>query len=159
MPTEKQMKNLKQGKRFKAGDEQTKKAAQKGGISSGKSRMKRKTAREILSAIMSADLPKTKATDQLLKRYGLDDGGDTSALSVILHALTIKAAAGDVKAAAFIIDMLGESAENKLAEARLNLEKRRLKFYEDELKQHTEKGDMPIIVNIRPDIDKCAGDD
>ena len=154
MPTEKQLQNLKSGKQFKPGDDQTKKAAKNGGVSSGKSRRKRKTVRQLLDEIMSADLPRTKSTDQLLRRYGMNNEDDTSALSVILHALIIKAVEGDVKAASFIIDILGESAENEVAIARLNFEKERLRYYEKELNARFNKGDMPTIVNIRPEIIK-----
>lgn len=155
MATKKQMENLRTGKPFKAGAAETMRAAKSGGEASGAARRKRKAARQALSAMLAEDLPKTATTKQLIKQYGLEKSCDTSAQTVILTGMLIKAAAGDTRAAQFVFDLLGESADAKRADARLKLDKQRLDFMRDELdEKRNGGGELPIIIdNRRPDME------
>ena len=145
------MANLDLGRRFRTGDEATKAAARRGGRRSGEARRQRRAIQADLERILCDPLPDTKGTAGLIKRLGLAAEDHTAQLAM-LTSMVIKAAAGDVKAARFCVDVLGESAEAQRAETRLKLDQERLALAEAEFSAKIDQGGLPIIINIRPDM-------
>ena len=139
--------NLEKGRRFQTEDKATIEAGRRGGVASGASRRKRKAAKRAVEEIFAEGLPKSEQTDELLQSYGLS--GDEDAQTVILFGLSLRAARGDVKAAEFLFALIGEGAEAKRDEARLKLDRERLKLLRQDIDRKSgrlDDGELPVIV-------------
>ena len=87
-------------------DEQ-KKIARMGGIASGAARRERKTASEIAKAIAELRIKDPKLL-QRLEREGIKKSDRTYLTTLILSMYTKAIAKGDVNAAKFIVELLGD---------------------------------------------------
>lgn len=152
---------MKKGRRFRAEDEATIEAARRGGVASGQARRKRKAAKRAVEEIFAEGLPQSEQTDELLKGYGL--AGDEDAQTVILIGLSLRAARGDVRAAEFLFGLIGEGAEAKRDEARLKVDRERLKLLREDMNRKAgrpfDDEDLPILVlDRRPAAGNPQGD-
>lgn len=84
--------------------EQAKINGQKGGVASGEARREEKRMREALEFVLNSPVEESKRV------YG----EETTQLMLGMHALARKMQMGDVKAAEFIRDLIGEKPETKI---------------------------------------------
>lgn len=77
---------------------------QKGGVASGEARREEKRMREALEFVLNSPVEESKRV------YG----EETTQLMLGMHALARKMQMGDVKAAEFIRDLIGEKPETKI---------------------------------------------
>ncbi len=101
-------------------DERTKdeqrRIAQQGGIASGKARRKKRTMKEAAQLILK--LPANEKQMKLLKSYGIEEK-DCTNLMVIMAKAVQMASNGNLKAAEFVRDTLGENPKYKIYEKKL----------------------------------------
>ena len=90
--------------------------ARKGGIESGKARRRKRTMKEAAQIILKAPVSAEKA--ELLKKHGIAEQDCTNLMLIMVKAVQM-AADGDLKAAAFVRDILGENPQYKIYEKRL----------------------------------------
>lgn len=108
------------------------KNGKKGGVASGAARRRRKTMRQTLNALLGAGLDVSeqefveKVTPRLLA-LGIDVE-DATYQDVMLSGILLKAIRGDVRAAEFIRDTVGESPALEIRKKELNLRKEELKL-------------------------------
>lgn len=107
-------KNLKpQNKRPK---NEQREIARQGGIASGKARRQKRTMKEAAKLILS--LPVNSEQAALLAQYGIEEKDRTNITLIIAKAVQM-AANGNLKAAEFVRDIIGESPKMQLLEKRL----------------------------------------
>ena len=97
-------------------EDEQRKIAQKGGSASGKARRRKKTMKEAAQIILRA--PATAEQAELLKKYGIEEE-DCTNLMVIMGRAVQMAADGNLKAAEFVRDTLGENPKYSIYEKRL----------------------------------------
>ena len=90
-------------------EDEQREIARKGGIESGKARRRKRTMKEAAQIILKAPVNDEQA--KLLKKYGIAEQDCTKAVQM--------AADGDLKAAEFVRDILGENPQYKIYEKRL----------------------------------------
>lgn len=100
--------------------------ARKGGKASAKARQKKRTAQEAARFLLNMPAPDTAA--DLIRQYGIADADQTNMIVLIARMIQL-AQSGDIKAAQFVIDLLGESLKNVIYEKRLELLKVQSGFY------------------------------
>lgn len=98
--------------------EEQREIASKGGKASGKARLRKRTMREAVNLIMNA--PATPLQKDLLLQYGIDER-DCTLMTVMMVKMVLMATEGDIKAAEFVRDTLGENPRFKLYEKRIEL--------------------------------------
>lgn len=153
--------NLEKGRRFRSEDEATKTAAQRGGVKSGETRRRRKTARKALNEILADTMPESEEAAEVLRRYGLDD--DVSMQTVILFGLCFQAAKGNVKAAEAVFRLSEDDSETKQAAERLKLEKERVDLLRRDIDRKAGvilDSDLPVLILDRrpkPDDSESNG--
>jgi hypothetical protein len=86
----------KRGNQFKTGEEQAK-IARKGGIASGKSKRAAKSMAQLAEMIAKAPISSTKTKSQL-KKMGIEATDDLTNQAVVVAAVYMAAASGDIKA-------------------------------------------------------------
>lgn len=153
--TDRRLENLKKGRTFQSGEKATIEAGRRGGVASGEAKRKRKAAKRAVEEIFAESLPRSEGTDELLQSYGLS--GDEDAQTVVLYGLALRAARGDVRAAEFLFGLIGEGTEAKRDEARLKLDRERLKILREDLNRKAgrlDDGDMPVIILDRRPVEK-----
>jgi len=97
-------------------EEEQREIAQKGGIASGKARRRKRTMKEAAELILKA--PANAEQAELLKKYGIPEQDCTNLLVIMAKAVQM-ASEGNLKAAEFIRDTLGENPQYKIYEKRL----------------------------------------
>ena len=90
--------------------------AKKGGIESGKVRRRKRTMKEAAQIILKA--PANAEQAELLKKYGIAEQDCTNLMLIMAKAVQM-AADGNLKAAEFVRDVLGENPQYKIYEKRL----------------------------------------
>lgn len=90
--------------------------ARQGGIASGKARRRKRTMKEAAKLILS--LPVNGEQAVLLAQYGIEEKDRTNTTLIIAKAVQM-AANGNLKAAEFVRDIIGESPKMQLLEKRL----------------------------------------
>mgnify|MGYP006926039534 CR=1 FL=1 len=90
--------------------------ARQGGIASGKARRRKRTMKEAAKLILS--LPANGEQAVLLAQYGIEEKDRTNITLIIAKAVQM-AANGNIKAAEFVRDIIGESPKMQLLEKRL----------------------------------------
>lgn len=90
--------------------------AKKGGIESGKVRRRKRTMKEAAQIILKA--PANAEQTELLKKYGIAEQ-DCTKLMVLMAKFVQLAEEGNLKAAEFVRDVLGENPQYKIYEKRL----------------------------------------
>lgn len=109
--------------------EEVREIARKGGVNSGAARRRKKTMKN--SAKMLMDMPASKAIKQKLKMLGIDEEDATYQMGIIV-AMLQEALGGDVKAAQFMRELIGEDPKQ-------DLQKKELKLRQDEFKYKKEQ--------------------
>lgn len=92
--------------------EQLRDRARKGGIASAKAKKERKMIKEQLELLLSLPI-KDKNLKAELKKMGVDTENVDNQMAMVI-AMWQKAIKGDVSAATFIRDTLGEKPDNKV---------------------------------------------
>lgn len=90
--------------------------ASKGGKASGKARRRKRTMKDAAQLILQ--LPVRAEQAALLQKYGIPENDCTNLMLIMAKAVQM-AADGDLKAAEFIRDTLGENPQYKIYEKRL----------------------------------------
>ena len=116
--------NLK-GKGFDSrSTDEVREIARKGGVNSGASRRKKRTMKSGAKLLM--DMPASKAVTQKMKLLGIDEEDATYQMGIMV-AMLQEALAGNVKAAQFIRELVGEDPKQEM-------QKKELKLKQDEFK-------------------------
>lgn len=97
----------------------------KGGKNSGASRRRKKTMKS--GAKMLMDMPASKAITQKMKLLGIDEEDATYQMGVLV-AMLQEALDGNVKAAQFFREMIGEDPKQELAKKQLKLQQDEFKY-------------------------------
>ena len=97
-------------------EEEQREIARKGGIESGKARRRKRTMKEAAQIILNA--PANAEQAELSKKYGIAEQDCTNLMLIMAKAVQM-AADGDLKAAEFVRDILGENPQYKIYEKRL----------------------------------------
>ncbi len=140
--------NLKKGQatRFRSGEEAARNG-QKGGIASGASRRRKKTMQQTVTALLGAGLDAGESEFVDIVRPRLLALGvnveDATYQDVLLAGIMLKAMKGDVRAAEFIRDTVGENPSLVLKKKELQLRKNELKFKQEQAAEQT-KGTQTI---------------
>lgn len=92
--------------------EERKELQRKGGINSGKARRERKAMREQAELLLSLPIKKQKTKDKI-KELGIK-GDDLTNQMALIVSMYHKALSGDVSAASWIRDLVGENPINKI---------------------------------------------
>ncbi len=103
--------------RERAEDEQ-REIARKGGIASGKARRRKRTMAEALQLITNTPVNAEQA--EILRKYGFAEQDCTYLMLMMIKAVQM-ASEGNLKAAEFVRDTLGESPQYKINEKRLQV--------------------------------------
>lgn len=90
--------------------------ARQGGIASGKARRRKRTMKEAAKLILG--LPVNGEQTVLLAQYGIEEKDRTNITLIMAKAVQM-AANGNLKAAEFVRDIIGESPKMQLLEKRL----------------------------------------
>lgn len=104
MRTDKQLDNLKRGKRFQSDDKATKDSGRRGGIASGESKRKQKTMKEMLDYLLEKEVV-NKST-----------GEKVTSLEAMMSAIVRKAISGHVESCKFVRSTIGQDPITKIQE-------------------------------------------
>lgn len=96
------------GKGYRS-EEEERASQRKGGVNSGVTRRKKKAMREAARLLLSMDVTKKDVKDKI-RNYGIEDKDIDNQMAVMV-AMLIQATRGNVKAAEFICDTMGENPE------------------------------------------------
>lgn len=98
--------------------EEQREIARKGGVASGKARRRKRTMKEAAQIILNA--PATAEQADILQKYGIAKQDCTQLMLIMAKAVQM-ASEGNLKAAEFVRDTLGENPQYKIYEKRLEL--------------------------------------
>lgn len=98
--------------------EEQREIAKKGGIASGKVRRRKRTMKEAAQLILNGKPP--EQFNAILEEYGVEERDCTNLMLVMIKAAQM-AANGNLKAAEFLRDTIGENPKYKLYQKRLEL--------------------------------------
>lgn len=96
--------------------EEQREIARKGGVASGKARRRKRTMKEAAQIILNA--PANAEQCELLQKYGIARQDCTQLMLIMVKAVQM-ASDGNLKAAEFVRDILGENPQYKIYEKRL----------------------------------------
>ena len=119
--------NLKKGEatQFRSGEEAARNGG-KGGVASGASRRRKKSMKAALKTML--DMPVTsKELQQKMRLLGVPDGDSTYQMAVMVAMLN-QAMKGNVKAAYFCRDTIGESPSDQIRREELKLSKAKFEY-------------------------------
>ena len=120
-------KNLKKGKatQFHSGEEAARNG-KKGGIASGESKRRKRSMREAAKLLMGMAVTNEKM-QKVLENFDLTEEDMTNEMAIVA-SITMKAWAGNVEAAKFLRETLGESPTVKLREKDLELRREQFEY-------------------------------
>lgn len=98
--------------------EEQREIARKGGVASGKARRRKRTMAEALQLITNTPVNTEQA--KILQKYGFAEQDCTYLMLMMIKAVQM-ASEGNLKAAEFVRDTLGESPQYKINEKRLQV--------------------------------------
>lgn len=137
--------NLKRGKatQFQDGEEAARNG-HKGGVASGASRRRRKAMKQAVNTLLGAGLDTSEGEfldiiKPRLQALGIDVD-DATYQDVLLAGIMLKAMKGDVRAAEFIRDTVGENPALAIRKQELQLRKSELKFRQEQATKKAESG-------------------
>ena len=140
--------NLKKGKatQFQSGEEAAK-SGQKGGVASGASRRRRKAMKQAVNTLLGAGLDTSEGEfleiiRPRLMALGINEE-DATFQDVLLAGIMLKAMKGDVRAAEFIRDTVGENHTLAIRKQELQLRKKELQLKEEQAKKAESDADKP----------------
>ena len=90
-------------------EEEAREKGRRGGIKSGESRRRKRDMRKAAQLLMGLDIKSPKLQEQV-KGYGLEDE-DVNNQMAVLVSMFVQATKGNVRAAEFIRDTMGENPE------------------------------------------------
>lgn len=131
--------------------EEAKARGHNGGIASGIARRRKRDMRSAVKLLLDMPVKFQSVSDQM-KNLGFDDDDLTNQMSIII-SMYKEAMSGNVRAAEFLRDTVGDDAIGQERRERLNMEKERLRMEKERLAMQSGKVDgdgLPTIVNIRP---------
>ena len=95
--------------------EEAKKNGRKGGIASGKARRERKALKETLEELLAMPIKDGRADDiEKIKSIAGIKGKNITMQEAIMVAMLNKAAKGDVRAAEYVRDTIGQKPDNNM---------------------------------------------
>lgn len=98
--------------------EEQREIARKGGVASGKARRRKRTMAEALQLITNTPVNAEQA--EILRKYGFAEQDCTYLMLMMIKAVQM-ASEGNLKAAEFVRDTLGENPQYKINEKRLQV--------------------------------------
>lgn len=105
--------------------EEARENGRKGGIASGKARREKREFKEILETIMDMNIKSGRGADvENIKSIADVSGKNIKVKDAIALAMVQKAAKGDIRAAEWVRDMLGEKPSDKQREAEFDHKKK-----------------------------------
>lgn len=99
-------------------EDEQREIARKGGVASGKARRRKRTMAEALQLITNSPVNAEQA--KILQKYGFAERDCTYLMLMMMKAVQM-ASEGNLKAAEFVRDTLGESPQYKINEKRLQV--------------------------------------
>lgn len=99
-------------------EDEQREIARKGGVASGKARRRKRTMAEALQLITNTPVNAEQA--EILRKYGFAERDCTYLMLMMMKAVQM-ASEGNLKAAEFVRDTLGESPQYKINEKRLQV--------------------------------------
>lgn len=127
--------NLK-GKGFDSrSTDEVREIARKGGVNSGASRRKKRTMKSGAKLLM--DMPASKAVTQKMKLLGIAEEDATYQMGIIVSMLQ-EALAGNVKAAQFLRELVGEDPKQEMQKKELKLKQDEFKYKKEQDAKATE---------------------
>jgi len=135
--------NLKKGKatQFQSGEEAAR-SGQKGGVACGASRRRRRAMKKAVDILLGAGLDTGEGEFlEIVKPRLLALGihvEDATYQDVLLAGIMLKAMKGDVRAAEFIRDTVGENPALAIRKQELQLRKNELKFKQEQMTKKAE---------------------
>lgn len=134
--------------------EEARKRGTNGGIKSGVVRRRKKAFKEAAQMLLDMPVAFPNVKEQL-KNLGIENDDLTNQMAIVVSMFK-EAMAGNVKAAALFVDIVGTGAAGLEREERLKIEKQRLALEKKKFQFQQEGGlasgdGMPTIVNVRPD--------
>ena len=95
--------------------EEARSRGRKGGIASGKARREKKALKETLEELLTMPLKDGRADDiEKIKSIASIKGKNITMQEAIMVAMLNKAAKGDVRAAEYVRDTIGQKPDNKM---------------------------------------------
>lgn len=137
--------------------EEAQKRGRNGGIKSGEARRRKSGMKYVIQILMDMPVSFENIREQM-KSIGIDDENLTNQMAIAVSMFK-EAMAGNVKAAEFLRDTVGDDDSGEIRREKLRIDRERLniekKRLESELSDET-KGDdgMPTIINVRPNNEK-----
>ncbi len=99
-------------------EDEQREIARKGGVASGKARRRKRTMAEALQLITNTPVNAEQA--EILRKYGFAEQDCTYLMLMMIKAVQM-ASEGNLKAAEFVRDTLGENPQYKINEKRLQV--------------------------------------
>lgn len=126
----------------------------KGGKASGETRRRKKAMRQAASMLLNTPVPMNTQTKlmvtvkELLGIFGYDEA-DATYQDALLAGIMLEAMKGDVRAAEFIRDTVGENPALAIRKQELQLRKSELKFKQEQAVKKTED-EKAVAVETAP---------
>lgn len=132
--------------------EEAREMGRRGGIKSGEARRRKRDMKKAAQLLMGLDI-KSKKLQEQVKGYGLDDE-DVNNQMAVLVSMFVQATKGNVRAAEFIRDTMGENPVHKLKKKELEL-----KIAEFEYKKERDAGISQEIEDLDEIEEEIYGKD
>lgn len=107
-------------------EEEAREKGRRGGIKSGESRRRKRDMKKAAQLLMGLDIKSPKLQEQV-KGYGLEDE-DVNNQMAVLVSMFVQATKGNVRAAEFIRDTMGENPETLYKMEELKQRKREFEY-------------------------------
>ncbi|MDO4648571.1 MAG: hypothetical protein Q4B26_07960 [Eubacteriales bacterium] len=104
--------------------EEARERGRNGGIKSGEARRRKKTMRDAAKMLLDMEIPKGNATKEIRARMqamGIEESDSTYQMAIMIGAVT-QAMKGNIQAATFIRDTIGENPNLELRERELEMQ-------------------------------------
>lgn len=108
--------------------EEAAKNGRKGGIASGEARRRKKTAKQAAEVILY--MPTNKKNSAMLSALGVDEADQTNMVVLMAKMFAEAVAEGNVKAAEFLMNVVGGTDKDVANRERVKIEKKRLAMEE-----------------------------
>lgn len=117
-------------------EDEQKKIASKGGVTSGVSRRRKRTIKQLARQFLDADISREDLR-AVLEEYGFSD--DLNYAAALVITIAKEAFTGNVRAAELLVKLAGSDPEQKRKDAELQLKRAELKLKQDLIRQQTIK--------------------
>lgn len=108
--------------------EEAKKNGKKGGVASGEARRRKKSAKQAAETILN--MPTSQLNSAGLSALGIDEADQTNMVLLMAKMFTVAVKEGNVRAAEFLMDVVGGTDKDVANRERVKIEKKRLAMEE-----------------------------